>query len=55
MQVVHVGVGPISQSDINLAGPLGAKVLGFNVRPSGADVEARAKEHGVDIRWVATT
>jgi hypothetical protein len=47
-----VGVGPISQSDVQLAVPLGAKILGFNVRPSGGDVEAMAKQHGLDIRCV---
>ena len=49
-QVVHVGVGPVSHSDVQLAVPLGAKVLGFNVRPAGADVEALAKQHGVEVR-----
>lgn len=50
VQVVHVGVGPVSISDIQLATPLGAKVLGFNVRPAGADVEAAAKREGVEVR-----
>ncbi len=48
-QVVHVGVGPVSQSDVQLAVPLGAKILGFNVRPAGADVEALAKQHDVEV------
>ncbi|KAL4420178.1 hypothetical protein ABPG77_008314 [Micractinium sp. CCAP 211/92] len=50
VQVVHVGVGPVSQSDVQLAVPLGAKILGFNVRPAGADVEALAKQHDVEVR-----
>lgn len=45
-----MGVGPISQSDVQLAVPLGARILGFNVRPAGAEVEALAKQHGLDIR-----
>lgn len=44
-----MGVGPVSQSDVQLAVPLGAKILGFNVRPAGADVEALAKQHEVEV------
>ncbi|KAL4858773.1 Translation initiation factor IF-2 [Chlorella vulgaris] len=50
VQVVHVGVGPVSQSDVQLAVPLGAKVLGFNVRTAAPDVDALAKMHGVEVR-----
>eukprot|EP00887_Chlorella_sp_A99_P006846 scaffold2.g6846.t1 len=50
VQVVHLGVGPISISDVQLAIPLGAKILGFNVRTAGADVDAQAKQKGLDIR-----
>lgn len=42
-------MGPVSQSDVQLAVPLGAKILGFNVRPAGADVEALAKQHDVEV------
>jgi hypothetical protein len=49
LQVVHVGVGPVSQSDVQLAVPLGAKVLGFNVRTAAPDVDALAKMHGVEV------
>ncbi len=48
-QVVHVGVGPVSQSDVQLAVPLGAKILGFNVRSAAADVDALAKQHDVEV------
>lgn len=50
VQIVHVGVGPVSQSDVQLAVPLGAKILGFNVRTAGADVDGQAKMHGVEVR-----
>jgi len=48
IQVVHVGVGPISKSDVALAAPFGAKVIGFNVR-AAAEAETEAKSHGVGI------
>lgn len=32
MNVVHVGVGPISQHDIDLAQACGAYIVGFNIR-----------------------
>ncbi|MQL41603.1 translation initiation factor IF-2, partial [Escherichia coli] len=32
VNVVHVGVGPISQSDVDLAQACGACIVGFNVK-----------------------
>jgi translation initiation factor IF-2 len=32
VNVVHVGVGPISQHDIDLAQACGAYIVGFNIR-----------------------
>lgn len=32
MNVVHVGVGPLSQSDVDLAQACGACIVGFNVK-----------------------
>lgn len=32
MNVVHVGVGPISQSDVDLAQACGACIVGFNIK-----------------------
>jgi translation initiation factor IF-2 len=48
VQVIHAGVGPITYSDVALAVPSGAKVLGFNVKVA-ADAEAEAKARGVEI------
>ncbi len=44
-----MGVGPITLSDVQLAVPMGARILGFNVRTSGADVDSKAKQHGVEV------
>ena len=48
VQVIHAGVGPVTLSDVALAVPSGAKVIGFNVKVA-TDAEAEAKHHGVDI------
>jgi translation initiation factor IF-2 len=50
VQILHSGVGGISESDINLALASKAVVIGFNVR---ADSAARklAENEGVDIRY----
>ena len=49
VNVIHTGVGGITENDVNLASASHALVVGFNVRPSG---EARqlAEREGVDIR-----
>jgi translation initiation factor IF-2 len=49
VQVVHRGVGGISENDVSLAMASSAVVIGFNVRP---DVGARelAEREGVDMR-----
>jgi translation initiation factor IF-2 len=49
-QVIHSGVGGISESDVALARASNALVIGFNVR---ANPQARelAKRDGVDIRY----
>lgn len=50
VQVVHTGVGGITESDVNLAQASGAVIIGFNVR---ADANARklAETYDVDIRY----
>ena len=49
IEVIHKGVGGITENDVSLAAASGAVVIGFNVRP---DVGARELEEaeGVDIR-----
>ena len=49
VQVLHAGVGGITESDVVLAGASNAQIIGFNVR---ANPQARdlARREGVDIR-----
>ncbi len=49
VNVIHTGVGGITENDVNLAAASDALVIGFNVRPS-ADARALAERDGVDIR-----
>src|SRR5919199_105510 len=49
VNVIHTGVGAISENDVNLASVSNALVVGFNVRPS-AEARALAEREGVDIR-----
>jgi translation initiation factor IF-2 len=50
VNILHTGVGAISESDVNLAAASKAVVIGFNVR---ADANARklGETSGVDIRY----
>jgi translation initiation factor IF-2 len=48
VRVVHAGVGPVALSDVQLATPSGALVLGFGVR-AAADAEAEARRHGLTL------
>ena len=50
VQVVHAGVGGITESDVNLAVASKAVIIGFNTR---ADAQARklAEANGIDIRY----
>lgn len=50
VNVVHMAVGGISESDVNLAKASNAVIIGFNVR---ADANARklAESEGIDIRY----
>ena len=49
VNVIHQGVGGITENDVNLAIPAGALIVGFNVRPS-AEARALAERAGVEIR-----
>jgi translation initiation factor IF-2 len=49
VNVIHTGVGAITENDVNLAAASQAMVIGFNVRPS-AEVRAVAERAGIEIR-----
>jgi translation initiation factor IF-2 len=49
VNVIHKGVGQISESDVSLAAASDAIIVGFQVRPSGA-ADRMAEKEGVDIR-----
>jgi len=49
VNIIHTGVGAITESDIMLARASNAVVLGFNVRPDSATLDMAAKEK-VEVR-----
>jgi translation initiation factor IF-2 len=49
-QVMHSGVGGITESDVSLAATSHAAILGFNVR-ANAQARAAAERDGVEIRY----
>jgi translation initiation factor IF-2 len=49
INVLHKGVGAISESDVTLAAASDAIIIGFQVRPSGA-ARKEAEKEGVEIR-----
>jgi translation initiation factor IF-2 len=49
VNVIHTGVGGITENDVNLAAASSAMIVGFNVRPS-SEVRAVADRSGVEIR-----
>ncbi len=49
VNVIHQGVGPVTEGDIMLASTSNALVVGFNVRPN-AEARQLAEREGVDIR-----
>ena len=49
INIIHSGVGAISESDVMLAAASNAIVVGFNVRPDSV-AEENAKRDGVDLR-----
>jgi translation initiation factor IF-2 len=49
IQVIHSGVGTITETDVNLAMASGAVIIGFNVKPM-AKTQSLADQEKVDIR-----
>jgi translation initiation factor IF-2 len=49
VNVIHQGVGGITENDVNLASASDAMIVGFNVRPS-AEARQLAEREGVEIR-----
>ncbi|KAJ6393592.1 hypothetical protein OIU77_022930 [Salix suchowensis] len=49
VNVVHVGVGPISQSDVDLAQACGAYIVGFNVKSPPSSISQAATKAGTKI------
>ncbi len=49
INVIHSGVGAITETDVNLAMASGAVIIGFNVKPM-AKTQALADQEKVDIR-----
>lgn len=49
VNIVHVGVGPISQSDVDLAQACGACIVGFNVRNPPSSVTLAANRANIKI------
>lgn len=50
IQVLHAGVGGITESDVTLANASKGLIIGFNVR-AGAQARTMATRDGVDIRY----
>jgi translation initiation factor IF-2 len=49
VNVIHQGVGGITENDVMLASASGGMIIGFNVRPN-AETRALAEREGVEIR-----
>ncbi len=49
IQIIHSGVGAITETDVNLAMASGAIIIGFNVKPM-AKTQALADQEKIDIR-----
>lgn len=53
MNVVHVGVGPISESDLALAKACKACIVGFNIRSPSNSVIQEAERDSIKVQTVA--
>src|SRR5690625_6302598 len=49
INIIHIGVGAITESDVILASASNAIVIGFNVRPD-VNAQKAAEEESVDLR-----
>lgn len=49
MNVVHVGVGPVSQSDVDLAQACGACIVGFNVKSPPSSLSEAASRANTKV------
>jgi translation initiation factor IF-2 len=49
LNVIHSGVGAVTETDVNLASASNAIIIGFNVRPE-VKAQGMAEKEGVDIR-----
>ena len=49
INIIHSGIGQITESDVMLANASQAMIIGFNVRPD-ASVKRLAEQDGVEIR-----
>ena len=50
LQIIHRGVGAITQNDVNLATVDNAVIIGFNVRPAERVAEM-ADAEGVELKF----
>ncbi|XP_057967227.1 uncharacterized protein LOC131157252 [Malania oleifera] len=50
VNIVHVGVGPVSQSDVDLAQACGAFIVGFNVRSPPSSISMAATQASIKIK-----
>ncbi|CAN4127271.1 unnamed protein product [Withania somnifera] len=50
VNIVHGGVGPISESDVDLAQACGAFIVGFNIRNAPNSINQAANKAGIKIR-----
>ncbi len=49
VKVTHVGVGPITAFDVDVAASIGACIVAFNVKMADAATDALAKRKAVDV------